>query len=61
MQQLLKEKKEIEYRLNNLLYVSIQIREEDNKKYIYLYYRDAGILKSRYAGVRGLRVRRTMK
>lgn len=51
MQQLLKEKQEIEYRLNNLLYGSIQIRKEDNKKYIYLYYRESGILKSRYAGV----------
>ncbi len=51
MQQLLKEKQEIEYRLNNLLYGSIQIRKEGNKKYIYLYYREAGTLKSRYAGV----------
>lgn len=51
MQQLLKEKQEIEYRLNHLLYGSIQIRQEADKKYIYLYYREAGILKNRYAGV----------
>ena len=54
MQQLLKEKKEIEYRLSTLLYGSIQIREENEKKYIYLYYREAGILKSRYAGIYSL-------
>lgn len=51
MQKLLKEKKEIEYRLNTLMFGSIQIREENEKKYIYLYYREAGILKSKYAGV----------
>ncbi len=51
MQDLLREKKEIENRLNNLLYGSVQIREKDNKKYIYLVYRESGILKSKYAGI----------
>lgn len=51
MKRLLQEKKEIESRLGSLLYGTIQVREESNGKYIYLYYRDSGILKSRYAGI----------
>ncbi len=33
------------------MYGSVQIREESDKKYIYVYYRESGILKSRYAGI----------
>ena len=51
MQELLKEKKEIESRLNSLLYGTVQIREKDDRKYIYLVYRESGILKSKYAGI----------
>jgi len=51
MKDLLDEKKEIEYRISNLLYGTIQIRDGSGKKYIYLVYRDSGVLKCKYAGV----------
>lgn len=47
---LVQEKKQITDRLNTLLYGSIEIRKNHNKKYIYVYYRDNGILHSKYAG-----------
>ena len=47
---LIQEKSQIAKRLNNLLYGSVEIREAKNKKYIYVHYRDNGILCSKYAG-----------
>ena len=44
------EKSQINERLNNLIYGSVEIREVNNKKYIYVHYRDEGILCSKYAG-----------
>jgi len=47
---LILEKSQITKRLKSLIYGSIEIREVKNKKYIYVYYRDEGILCSKYAG-----------
>ena len=47
---LIQEKSQKVKRLNNLLYGSVEIREAKNKKYIYVHYRDNGILCSKYAG-----------
>ena len=47
---LLNEKHSIENKLATLLYGSVQIREDGLKKYIYVHYRDSGILRSKYAG-----------
>ena len=43
-------KKNLEEQLNNLVYGSIEIREKDEKKYIYVHYRDMGRNISRYVG-----------
>lgn len=47
---ILDEKKAIENRLSKLVHGTIQIREENNNRYIYLYKREAGKLKSQYIG-----------
>lgn len=47
---LIQEKSQISKRLNNLLYGSVEIREAKNKKYIYVHYRNEGVLCSKYAG-----------
>ena len=51
MKELLQEKKEIEQTLSSLVYGAYQIRESNNAKYVYVFYRESGILKSKYAGV----------
>ncbi|HZJ89935.1 MAG TPA: Fic family protein [Bacilli bacterium] len=48
---LIQEKELIENRLDNLMHGSIEIRERNEHKYIYVNYRDVGIKRSKYAGV----------
>ena len=36
--------------LNNLIYGSVEIREKDSNKYIYVHYREDGILLTKYVG-----------
>lgn len=36
--------------IDNLFYGSIEIRQKENKKYIYVHYRSSGILQSKYVG-----------
>ncbi len=48
--ELLEEKNIIEERLKTLLFGSIEIREQNDKKFIYIHYRDAGRQRSQYAG-----------
>lgn len=47
---LLEEKHIIEARLEKLIYGSIEIREQNNKKLIYVHYRDNGVQRSKYVG-----------
>jgi prophage maintenance system killer protein len=47
---LLQEKDQISERLSKLLYGSVEIRESSGKKYLYVHYRDGGVLMSKYAG-----------
>ena len=47
---LLEEKNNIETRLDNLIYGSIEIREQNGKKLIYVHYRDQGRQCSKYIG-----------
>lgn len=47
---LLNEKEIISKELKSLIYGSIEIREKDNKKYIYVHYRVEGIALTKYVG-----------
>ena len=47
---LLEEKHIIEARLEKLIYGSIEVREQNNKKIIYVHYREEGIPRSKYVG-----------
>ena len=47
---LLEEKHIIEARLEKLIYGSVEVREQNNKKLIYVHYREDGMLRSRYVG-----------
>lgn len=47
---LLQARQTLETELNNLVYGSVEIREVDSKKYIYVHYRDNGILLTKYVG-----------
>ena len=48
--ELLYEQEILKSRINNMLYGSIEVRESNGKKYIYVHFRDEGISTSRYAG-----------
>jgi fido (protein-threonine AMPylation protein) len=48
--ELVKEKDIILEKINSLIYGSIEIRENDNKKYIYVHFRDGGIVITKYVG-----------
>ena len=48
--QLLHEKELLTSRLKKMLNGTIEIREKNNSKYIYLHYREDGIKRSKYAG-----------
>ncbi len=47
---LILEKDQIFDRLGKLIYGSVEIREVQSKKYLYVHYRDEGMLKSKYVG-----------
>lgn len=47
---LLYEKQAIEKELSDLFYGTIQIREKNGRKYIYVYRREAGVLRAKYCG-----------
>lgn len=48
--ELLNEKKILESRINEMIHGSIEIREQNQRKYIYVHFRDNGISISKYAG-----------
>ena len=48
--ELLNEKEILESRIQQMVYGSIEIRENKEKKYIYVHFRDGGLSTSRYAG-----------
>lgn len=47
---LLQVKQSLELKLSSLIYGSVEIRESDSNKYIYVHYRDNGIVLTKYAG-----------
>lgn len=47
---LLREKSQIREQLNSLLYGSIELRNKDGIEYIYVHYRQDGVLTTKYAG-----------
>ena len=47
---LLQDKKLIEYKLQSLAYGSIEIRENNSNKYIYVHYREDGVCLTKYVG-----------
>lgn len=48
IQVLLEQKNKLESNLNSLIYGSVEIREQNNNKYIYVHYREDGRLQSKY-------------
>ncbi len=48
--ELLREKNQIIEQLNSLLHGSVELREKDDKQYIYVHYRHDGVLTTKYAG-----------
>ena len=48
--ELLYEQELLKSRINKMIHGSIEIRENNNKKYIYVHFRDGGISTSKYAG-----------
>lgn len=47
---LIDKKQQLENELKNLVYGSVEVREKQNDKYIYVHYRDEGIRQTRYVG-----------
>lgn len=48
--ELLHEQELLNSRINKMLHGSVEIREQNEKKYIYVHYRDEGVSTSKYAG-----------
>ena len=48
--ELLQKKQLLEQKLGSIVYGSVEIREKDDKKYIYVHYREDGILLTKYVG-----------
>ena len=48
--ELLTEKKQLVNQLNSMFYGSIEIREKDGKNYIYVHFRQDGVLTTKYVG-----------
>ncbi len=48
--ELLQKKQLLEKKLGSIIYGSVEIRKKDDKKYIYVHYRDEGILLTKYVG-----------
>lgn len=47
---LLNMKEKLKQKLESMIYGTVEIRESDNKKYIYVHFRDNGRLRTKYAG-----------
>lgn len=47
---LLNDKEKLEEKLNNMIFGTMEIRKKDDKKYIYVHFRENGKLKTKYAG-----------
>lgn len=47
---LLEQKQQLEHKLKSLIYGSVEIRENKENKYIYVHYREDGILLTKYVG-----------
>lgn len=47
---LIQSKQKLEYELNSLAYGSVEIRENNENKYIYVHYREDGIVLTKYVG-----------
>lgn len=47
---LINDKEKLEEKLNNMIFGTMEIREKDDKKYIYVHFRENGKLKTKYAG-----------
>ena len=48
--ELLYEQELLKSRINKMIHGSVEIREQNEKKYIYVHFRDEGISTSKYAG-----------
>ena len=48
--ELLREKNQIIEQLNSIIFGSIELRDKDGKQYIYVHYRQDGVLTTKYAG-----------
>jgi Fic family protein len=48
--ELLQKKQLLEQKLSSTIYGSVEIREKDDKRYIYVHYREDGILLTKYVG-----------
>ena len=48
--ELLLERKQITEQLNSMSYGTIELREKDNKQYIYVHFRQDGVLTTKYVG-----------
>ncbi len=48
--ELLKEKKQLLNQLDSMFYGTIEVREKNNKKYIYVHFRQDGVLSTKYVG-----------
>ena len=47
---LLQNKQLLEHELQSLVYGSVEIRENDSNKYIYVHYREDGVVLTKYFG-----------
>lgn len=47
---LLEQKQQLEHKLKSLIYGSVEIRDNNGNKYIYVHYREDGILLTKYVG-----------
>ena len=47
---LLQNKQLLEHELQSLVYGSVEIRENDSNKYIYVHYREDGVVLTKYVG-----------
>lgn len=48
--EILQKKQVLEQKLSSLIYGAVEVREKDEKKYIYVHYREEGILLTKYVG-----------
>ena len=48
--ELLQKKQLLEQKLSSLIYGAVEVREKDEMKYMYVHYREDGILLTKYVG-----------